>query len=242
METRNTRNHLLDALCPEERRRLNTVMEVVSLPQQKVLYDLDGAIDYVYFPVTCAVSTLNVMESGQTVEVAVVAREGVLGVSAFVDENRAFARTLVQIGGQAIRVSAHAISEQKANFPHLCMLVGQQYAQVFFKQTFISNGCNYFHSVEQRITRWLVTHKDRVGDNSFPFTHEFVSEMIGVNRTTVTQVIDNLQRENLVQQGRGRLTILDEKGLSRLACECYELEKQAVDAFITRLKTTKALE
>jgi CRP-like cAMP-binding protein len=232
-----TRNRVLDALSSEEKRRVSALMELVSLPQQKLLYDLDDTIEYVYFPITCAVSTLNVMESGETVEVAVVASEGLVGVSCFFDEDRAFARTLVQIAGQAIRLSTRAIREQKKELPHLCTLA-RRYAQVFFRQSFISTGCKHFHSVEQRIARWLVTHKDRVGENSFPFTHAFLSEMVGVHRSTVTQAIDKLQRETLVKQGRGNLTIQDEHGLSRLACECYRLEKHVLDSFVTHLTAT----
>ncbi|HJU05046.1 MAG TPA: Crp/Fnr family transcriptional regulator [Nitrospiraceae bacterium] len=228
-------NVLLDALPLSERHRLIQLVEPVALRQQHVLYDLDDRVDYVYFPTTCAISLLNVMETGSTVEVAIVGKEGMAGLSVFFGVDRAFGRTLVQVPGGALRVQASLLNEQRPEMPCLEALLAR-YIQIFFRQAFISSGCNHFHDVEQRIARWLLTHADRTGALEFPFTHAFLAEMIGVHRSTVTGVIDKLQSSRFLEHRRGRIVIVDPNGLSGVTCECYRSTKEAVDAFTASLQ------
>lgn len=231
---RSSGNHLVDALPRAEQGWLMDASELVSLPQEHLLYDLNDQIDFVYFPVSCAVSLITVMDTGATVEAAVVASEGMLGLSLFFDVDSAFARTIVQVEGNALRIKAKTFKDQKQNTPHLSILLSQ-YTQVLYRQTFISTGCNHFHSVEQRIARWLLTHEDRVGGRTFPFTHALLADMIGVHRSTVTGVTDTLQKANILKQTRGRITVLNQQALVRISCQCYGATKEVLDSFIARL-------
>jgi CRP-like cAMP-binding protein len=201
---------------------------------------MNQEIEDVYFPVTCAVSMINVLSDGACVEVAIVGHEGLVGLSVFLEQKKAFSRTVVEVPGEAVKVKARVLKDHKYHLPQLNHFL-MRYADIFFRQTFISSGCNRFHSLDQRIARWLLDHNERHPAHTkvFPFTHDFLAEMLGVHRSTVTQVTDKMQKNGLIQYKRGRMEIVNDKKLVGLACECYHIVKEALDEFVGHLERSQ---
>jgi CRP-like cAMP-binding protein len=236
---RYTFNYLLAALPDMTRRDVFPLLSPVSLSAKQILYDLDDQIDFVYFPLTATISLINIMKNGATVEVATVGREGVVGLSVILEVNKAFARTIVQVPGEALEISVQAFRTIVEKVPQLHGLL-LRYVQVLFQETFLSSGCNRFHSVEQRVGRWLLAQQDRTDRNVYPFTHEFLSEMLGVQRSTVTEVTGQLQKAGLIEYSQGQMRILNRKELQQVSCECYLATKETLDAYIEGLQEVKA--
>ncbi|KLK89584.1 Crp/Fnr family transcriptional regulator [Microvirga vignae] len=213
-------NGLLAALEGEDFALLEPYLEMVDLFRGQVLYDTGSTMSHVYFPHDAVISLINPLENGTTTEVAVFGREGVLGLlSAFVTRE-AFGRYVVQIAGTASRISIERLNEVRNARPKLRQLV-MNYGEAFMAQTFQRVSCNAVHPVEARCCRWLLRMQDRVGRDTLPLTHEFLAEMLGVQRSTVSTVLHSLQTAGLIRQGRGSITVANRVGLEGAACECY---------------------
>lgn len=232
-----TQNKLLAAIPNDEMDTLEPSIQTVSLGARQLLFDFSDTIAYVYFPLTCAISMINVLRDGSSVEVAIVAGEGIAGLTIFHGSKKSFGRAIVQVPGEAVRINADIFKTLKGRLPCFTDWV-LRYTDVFFHQTFTSTGCNHFHSVEQRIARWLIDHCDRYPGEvkTFPFTHDFLAEMLGANRSTVSQITDKMQKQGLIQYNRGRMAVVDKPGLAAVACECYGLVKEALDEFVDDLR------
>lgn len=217
-------NRLLAALPTEEFDRVVALMENVYLEFQQVLYEPNEPIEYVYFPNTGVVSLLTVMEDGAAIEVATVGNEGMAGLPVFLYADSIPGRAIVQVPGKGFRMSADVFKEQVPPGTPLHDLL-QRYTQTLFNQVAQSAACNRLHSVEERFCRWLLMTADRVGTNQFPLTQEFLAQMLGVRRPTVSVVASILQRAGLIAYSRGKITILDRQGLEAAACECYAIVK-----------------
>jgi CRP-like cAMP-binding protein len=213
-------NRLLAALEPEDFARLEPHLELVNLTLKQVLYEMGDTITYAYFPHDAIISLVNVMEDGHTVEISVFGREGVSGVVSALVTREAFGRYVVQMQGTATRVPYERLNQVRENSPQLQQLI-LRYGEALLTQTFQTVSCNAVHSVEARCCRWILSMHDRADHDSLPLTHEFLAEMLGVQRSTVSVVTRTFQTAGLIRQSRGGITVLDRAGLEGMACECY---------------------
>jgi CRP-like cAMP-binding protein len=215
----------LAALEPEDFASLEAHLTIVDLPRGQVLYEAGETVKYTYFPLDAMVSLVTMMRDGKSAEMALFGCEGLFGlVSAFVTR-QAFGRYIVQLGGSASRVELARMHAAMASRPAIQRLV-LRYTEALMAQTLQSVACNAVHSVEARCCRWILMSQDRVGDAELPLTHEFLAEMLGVQRSTVSEVTRTLQDKGFIQQGRGMITVVDRPALQQAACECYEIIRQ----------------
>jgi CRP-like cAMP-binding protein len=213
-------NRLLAALEPDDFAALRPHLEIVRLTRGHVLYEVGAPLRFSYFPHDAVISLVNDMEDGGTVEVAVFGREGVCGLLAELATREAFGRYIVQIPGTASRVAFERLNEVRNARPNLRRLI-MNYSQAMLMHTFQNVSCNAVHPVEARCCRWILAMHDRVEQDSLPLTHEFLAEMLGVQRSSVSVVARTLQTAGLIQQSRGSITVTDRAGLEEVACECY---------------------
>jgi CRP-like cAMP-binding protein len=213
-------NRLLAVLEPEDFSCLEPHLELVVLAREQVLYDMGDTIHSAYFPHDAIVSLVNVMKNGDTVEVGVFGREGVLGLLSALVTREAFGRYIVQMAGTASRISFDRLNEVRNARPKLRQLI-MNYGEVLLAQTFQTVSCNAVHPVEARCCRWILSMHDRADQDTLSLTHEFLAEMLGVQRSTVSVVTRTLQTAGLIRQSRGGITVIDRAGLEDMSCECY---------------------
>jgi CRP-like cAMP-binding protein len=213
-------NRLLARLPPDEYKRLLPRLQLVPLESRQVLYEARSPLHHAYFPVRGVVSAVAVMEDGRAIEVAAVGDEGMVGLPLLVGAGTAANRVIVQVPGEALRMREDALREEVSRDSPLRRLL-VLYHTAFLAQVSQTAACNGLHSLHQRCCRWLVTTRDRVHSDVFPVTHEFLAEMLGVRRSSVSEVLKPLQEEGLIRYSRGRLTVLDREGLEAGSCECY---------------------
>lgn len=214
-------NSLLRSISAEARTRLAPVMQYVSLPLGHVLYDPGAPLDSVYFPSTCVVSCLYTMHDGATAEIALVGNDGVVGVTSFLGGGAPPHRAIAQIGGDAVKVPARFIKAEFArngSLQHVLL----RYTQALITQISQTAVCNRLHSVEQRLCRWLLLCHNRVNGAEIRMTQEYIANMLGGRRESVTVAAGHLQDLGLIRYSRGNITIVDRKGLELIVCECYQ--------------------
>jgi CRP-like cAMP-binding protein len=223
-------NRLFASLARDEYDRVLPHLARVSLPLREILYEANGAIAHVFFPVNGVVS-LVIMDGGFTLEVGIIGNEGMVGTPVFLGSDRSPTRAIVQIPGEALRMEARVFRKEMRRGGPLHGLV-QRYTQMMINQISQSIICNHRHSVEKRMCRWLLMSHNRIGADEFPLTHEFLAQMLGVCRPTVTAVAGTLQKAGLISYHRGRITVLDRKGLEAASCECYEVVAKELDRLL----------
>ena len=216
------KNQLLAALPPEEYSRLAPYMDVVPLQLKQDLYIRNQPIEYVYFLNYGVASMLTVMTDGSAIEVATVGNEGMVGLPVLLGADRIPGECFIQVAGSGSRMKVDAFKTHVTTDSQLYNLL-QRYTQALFNQIAQSAACNRLHSIEQRMCRWLLMTADRVETDSFALTQEFLSTMLGVNRSTVSLTASILQRAGLINYVRGQMTILDRPGLEDITCECYQV-------------------
>lgn len=224
-------NQILAALPQEEYERLLPKMEKVLLEYRKPLFEPDQPIQHVYFPNTGIVSLLNVMANGESAEVGFVGYEGIVGLPVFLDADSVSSLAIVQIEGEGMRMKTEDFREEANRQSSLYPLL-LRYTQALLMQVSQSAACNRFHSVEERFCRWILMSHDRVSKDTFPLTQEFASQMLGVRRPTISVVAGMLQKAELIRYSRGKMTVLDRKGLEAGSCECYKILKKDFDRLI----------
>jgi CRP-like cAMP-binding protein len=214
------RNRLLAALPPDELARLWPQLERVELPASKTLYVANDPIQVVFFPEAGWISTTSVFENGDSVDVGLVGREGMLGLPVILGEDRAGFDLMVPYPATALRMNAAAFRQELDRLPsfHTILL---RYAWARHFQMAQTVACNGRHNVEQRLARWLLKAHDRADGDTFPMTHEVLSLMLGVRRAGVTVAAGVLQKAGLIRYSPGRVTISDRVGLEAASCECY---------------------
>jgi CRP-like cAMP-binding protein len=218
-------NQLLTLLPRGEYQRLSPHLQALSLPVKQVLYAARSPIDYVYFPISGVISAMAVMEDGSAIEVATIGNEGMAGLTAFIGGETSPYEVMVQVEGEAIRMRADVLKhESRQDGPLRRLMV--LYNTAFSTQVSYSVACNGLHKVEKRCCRWLLMTADRMESDTLPLTHEFLAIMLGVRRPSVTEVLQPLQARGLIQNGRGKITIVDRPGLEAAACECYRVVKE----------------
>jgi CRP-like cAMP-binding protein len=213
-------NRLLALLDEEERSALEPLLEPVPLVFKQVLCEPRDPLEHVYFPTTGIVSEVKNFENGDVIEVATFGSEGVVEVSLVLGEKRPGSRLIVQVAGEALRMESAAFLELVAKSPKLHALL-LRYAYAVFRQVSQTAACNRAHTVDERCARWLLMTHDRVGERTFELTQEFMAQMLGVHRPSVSLAARMLQQAGLVTYSRGRITVLDREGLEAASCECY---------------------
>jgi CRP-like cAMP-binding protein len=224
-------NRFLAALHPEDLRQIGPDMEEVQLDSGTILVDADEPVTHAYFPHDAMVSLVSVMEDGSIVETAAIGREGLTGFGGLLDRDTAFNRHVVQVPGQAARIEFMKMRRAIQGSSSLRHVLSC-YTQALFAQTLQSVACNGLHGLEARCCRWLLMTHDRVGKDHFALTHEFLAEMLGVHRSTVTVTAQMLQRRGAIRYRRGVVSILDRRELEDATCECYRTVRHAFERLL----------
>jgi CRP-like cAMP-binding protein len=209
-----------------ERQRLATELTMVDLGTRDQIYDIDATITEVYFPLTCVLSVVADVDDNVTVEIATVGLEGMAGLPVFLGAAASPHRCFCQVPGQALRLDAGALRRFVAGNGALHTLL-HRYTHAMMIFIAQNVACNRLHSAEERTARWLAHTHDRVSADSFPLTQEFLAQMLGVRRATVSVNARILQRAGLIRYSRGRITIVDRDGLHAAACDCYDIIRRA---------------
>lgn len=222
------RNRLLATLPRHEYERLLPGLKIVPLPKGKIIYDLGDDVRNAYFPLNGMLSMLSITEDGSTVEVAMVGNEGLTGLPLILKTQRMPFRVMVQLPGNAMVMKGNVLREEfnrGGNFQVMLL----HYAHTLVTQIAQSAACNRFHSVEKRFCRWLLIARDRVKTDTIHLTQEIISQMLGVPRTAVTMTAVRIQKMGLIRYSRGKITILDRKGLESVSCECYRIVAEEIE-------------
>lgn len=226
------KNRLLAALPTKEYERLLPYLENVSLPLKQVFYQPNEPIEYVYFLNHGVASLLTYMEDGAAVETATVGNEGMVGLPVFLETYTTPSQAIVQVPGNGVRMRADVFTTSVKQGSSLHRLM-KRYTQALLSEVMYSAACNRLHSIEERCCRWLLMTRDRVESDEFPLTQEFLSQMLGVRRPSVSVVAGILQKAGLIRYSRGKITILDQEGLQDSSCECYKNIKREYDRLLS---------
>src|SRR5450432_497640 len=224
-------NRLLLLLSDNDYERLRSHLSVVEFDYRKSLYEASRPIEQVYFPIDGVASLVITTSDGAGAEVGTIGSEGMVGLPIVLGDREAPSSVYVQVPGTALGMDARIFRSELDRSPTL-NLVMLRYVHAFFNQVAQSAVCAHLHRVEQRCCRWLLMTRDRMPSGDFLLTHEFLGMMLGVRRTTVTEVMGSLQRAGLIRYRRGHVTILDHEALRQRACECYEISKLEFDRML----------
>jgi len=211
-----------------EYRRLVAGLEPVSLNFGDILYEPGDTIHYIYFPSDCLISLLTQVEDRMASEVGLVGSEGMVGIPLALGIGTSSVRALVQGAGTALRMEAGRFRLEFSQSPSLQREL-YRYTHLLMAQFSQTAACNRFHVVEERLARWLLMTRDRLRSDQFHLTHEFLADMLGVQRVGVTNAASALRERKLIDYSRGNITILDRKGLAAASCGCYRIVKDIFD-------------
>lgn len=214
-------NQFLAAFPAADVAALRPYLKQMQLQQGAVLTDPGERIQYVYFPLSGMISLLSVMSDGKAVKIAAVGREGALGAQCGLCITQANSRAIVEIEGEGLRIPAPQFQRFVKESEKLRDLI-IRYREFRLAQMQQSVACNALHSAEARLARWLLHTSDIIGSDLVPLTQEFLSQMLGVRRTTVTALARELLHNGAIDYSRGRIEIRDREQLKNFACECYE--------------------
>jgi CRP-like cAMP-binding protein len=222
-----SQNALLNNLPVDEYQRLLPHLERVQMPLGKVLYESGDELHYAYFPTTCIVSKLYMMENGGSAEIAVIGNDGMIGIALFTGGKSMPNRAVVRGAGYAYRLRAQLLMQElersggrRSGGLH-CVLL--RYSQALITQMAQMAVCNRHHSVNQQLCRWLLLTLDRLPSNELTITQELIASMLGVRREGVTEAAGKLQKDGLIVYSRGHIRVLDRPGLEERVCECYQV-------------------
>ena len=219
-------NRLLAALPASELQRIQPYLEPVKLERRMVAYDPERPITHVYFVESGVISIVCIMTDGTAIETATIGNEGMIGTQVFHGVDVVSQQAFVQVPGHGHRMTTEAFRRVIGDCPTLQSLLHRCAVAIFTLATQHS-GCNRAHTMEQRCARWLLTVHDRVSGDEFELTQDFLSQMLGVRRATVSEVASEFQHAGFISYTRGRITVLDRAGLERTACECYAIVRSA---------------
>jgi CRP-like cAMP-binding protein len=231
-DRRNPENRLLARMPAADLARLRGELQSVRLEQGQVIYEADRPIEFVYFVEEGMISVVSVMQDGASIEVSTIGNEGLAGWMAVLGVPTLVYRHTVQVPGRAKRIAVPALARIARDNGFRGLL--DRYQAAFLTQAMQSVACNGLHTIEQRLCRWLLGTCDRTDSPELAITHDFLAQMLGVRRASVTDVLRPLQDQGLIRASRGRVAILDAERLAALSCECYgvirrEYERQLHD-------------
>jgi CRP-like cAMP-binding protein len=214
-------NKLLAALPRRHFDLLAPSLTTVSLQQGEVLAEPGDEVDHIYFPESGMLSLLAVLRDGKAIETATVGREGVVGAMAGLGLYKSLVRIVVQLTMAVSKIPAPQFRKAAAQsdaIRNMCI----QYNEVLLSQARVTAACNALHVVEARFCRWLLQTADRAESDTVALTQEFLAEMLGVRRTSVTEVASKIQAAGAINYSRGQITILKRSALEKMSCECYQ--------------------
>ena len=217
-------NRLIRSLSAPDIESLRPHLRPVRLEHKRILYDVDGLVTAVYFPTTCVISLVVGLSTGESVEAAMVGRDGVVGASAALDGRISLSRSIVQLAGDAFECRVDDLANAAFNSRRLISSL-IRHEQTVYTQAQQSAACMATHDVQARLCRWLLRARDLAGSDTLPFTQEYLAEMLGVRWTSVSPVAHTLQQAGMIKYARGRIDIRNVEALEETACECYETVK-----------------
>lgn len=213
-------NVMLLSIPEDEFAVLRPLLEPVDLPRYQVLYEQGEKIVHAYFLNEGMVSLVVIASDGRTVEVGIAGRRGVVGVPLAFGLDDAYSRAIVQLPGSGLRIASSFLPETFDRCPNLRRMI-ERYVLTQQLQVAQIAACNRLHDMDQRLARWLLMCQDTVDSGSLPLTHEFIAQMLGSGRPTVTIAAGVLERAGLIENSRGSVKIVNRKRLEDAACECY---------------------
>jgi CRP-like cAMP-binding protein len=220
-----TENQLIACLPTAVRALWEPHLELVDLQLGQVLYEAQGRLTHVYFPLTAIVSLLYVLESGSSAEIAVVGNDGMVGFALIMGGDTTPSRAVVQSSGVGVRMKAQFMKHEFNLVPPVMHLM-LRFTQALITQMTQTAVCNRHHSLDQQLCRWLLLSLDRLRGNELVMTQELIANMLGVRRQGVTDAAATLQRAGLIKYARGRITVMDRAGIEKRACECYRVVRK----------------
>jgi CRP-like cAMP-binding protein len=221
-------NHLFDRLPKEAWESWHQKIEHIELQLGQVVFDVGDPITHVYFPSTSVISMTHLLLDGESIEVAMIGAEGIVGMSALMGDAKSSVRSLVLKAGGAYRVPA---SWMKREFEHssAVMQIMLRFSQTLMMQISQIAACNSHHSLEQRLSRWLMLYADRVKDKHILCTQELIAQTLGVRRERLAKVASALKKQGLIDYSRGAIALVNKEALKRTTCECYGAIKRSYD-------------
>src|ERR1700730_11766963 len=225
-------NRLHAALEASSRKRIDSHLEPVNLKLGALVCEAGGLLKHAYFPQGAVLSLLTVLENGSAIETANIGREGAFGLFAAMYSRVSFNRCLVQLEGGMVRCPIELLQSEFKRSEHVRDLF-VSYSETLLSQVQQTVACNALHSTEERMCRWLLMMHDRAEGESLPYTHEFLSQMLGANRKSVTLAAQALQMAGLISYHRGKIQVTDRAGLEKASCECYAIVRERFEAFLT---------
>ena len=222
-------NFLLGALSDEELARVLARLEPAEVAARDVVYESGKRIETVHFPLTAVYSMVSLVDGETSIEVATVGREGMVGLPVFLGAATSPNAVFCQVPGMSSWMPAERLQEVLRGDGELHRQL-HRYTQATLVQLAQNVGCNRIHTVEERAARWLLTTRDRVNRDDFPMTQEFLSQMLGVRRATVSLSAGVLQSAGLIRYRRGHMTIVDAEALEGVACDCYDVVRAEFEA------------
>lgn len=215
-------NRLLRKLPEPEYQRFVSRLELVSLTLKQLIYQENAPIKHVYFPLNTLVSHVATMQDGTVIEVSTSGNEGMIGLPALLRSERSKFPAFALISGQALRMSVEDFRTEVKRSPALDYIL-HRYAEVLLIEIAQGRACNQLHSIHQRCARWLLKMHDSVDHDEFEITQEFLCQLLGVRRASISEVASALQKSDLIRYTRGKMSILDRQGLEAAGCECYRV-------------------
>ena len=215
------KNQILAALSKEEQGRLVSRLEPFELTHGLILYEIGEQVRHVYFPNSALISLVTQMSDGKIVEVGLIGNDGMSGLTALMSEGTSPERAIIQIPDGGTRVELSVIKEEfmrGGQFQKLLLA----YARKLMRQVSQTAACNASHTTEERLSRWLLMCQDRINGSELKLTQEFIAEMLGTRRATVSLAAMVLQNDGLIHYNRGHIKIIDRPGLEAFTCECYQ--------------------
>lgn len=233
---RRSNNLLLDSLPQVDYDLLQYQLELVELSQGEILYRAKESITEIYFPTTGFLSLVNGTPDGEVVEIGATGIEGFVGIPLFLGENTSPYQVEVQTSGCALKLTAAAFVEMLGRS---VALRERAAAFIYLKIVQLNQSalCNRFHRVEERLCRWLLVAQDRMRTPELALTREILAHMVGARRPAVSLVTNVLQAEGLIQAERGKITILNRKGMEASACDCYHIIREELDRYLEKISS-----
>jgi len=220
--TGHLKNRLLAAIPPKAFSLFESDLRASAFEQGAIVQEAGEGVEQIWFPQTGMISLVVVTQEGVGIEAATIGREGAVGLHRGLGKRRSFTRAVMQVAGTISHISAEAFERAVAQSEAIKDII-TQYTEVLWVEAQQLAACNALHGVEARLARWLLQTQDRIESPSLPLTQEFLSQMLGVRRTTVTIVARAFQNAGLIRYRRGHIIIIDRGGLEEAACECYQI-------------------
>jgi CRP-like cAMP-binding protein len=227
----NSPNRLLASLRPADFELLRPHLKSVEMDQEAILFEPGDTIDRVYFPHSGIISLVVALSGGQAIEAAMIGRDSMLGGSSALDGLVSLNKAIIQLGGSGETLDVARFREAAEKRPAFRTTL-IRHEQVLFAQAQQSAACNASHTLEARLSRWLLRARDLSGSDVLPLTQEFLAQMLGVQRSSVSPVAHTLQQAGLIRYSRGHIEIVNLQGLQDEACECYGTVKAHYDRLL----------